>query len=77
MKIHVYAALKDYFSPEFELDAVARNTNELKVRLLEINNEAGNLLDNCRFAIEDGFIDNDHKLKENDTVIIIPPSSGG
>jgi len=77
MKIHVYATLKDYFSPEFELNAVARNTDELKLRLLEINEGAKNILDNCRFAIEEGFIDHDHKLKENDTVIIIPPSSGG
>ncbi|HVU58381.1 MAG TPA: MoaD/ThiS family protein [Puia sp.] len=77
MKIHVYAKLKDYFSPEFELDAVAHNTDELKLRLLEINGEAGQILDSCRFAIEEGFIDHDHKLKENDTVIIIPPSSGG
>jgi molybdopterin synthase sulfur carrier subunit len=77
MKIHVYAILKDYFSPEFELNGLARNTDELKLRLLEINNEAKQVLDNCRFAIEEGFIDHDHKLKENDTVIIIPPSSGG
>lgn len=77
MKIHVYAALKDYFSPEFELDAEARNTDELKLRLLDINNGAGKILDSCRFAIEEGFIDKDHKLKQNDTVIIIPPSSGG
>ncbi|MBN9380032.1 MAG: MoaD/ThiS family protein [Chitinophagaceae bacterium] len=77
MRIHVYATLKDYFSPEFELEAVARNTDELKQRLLDINGQAGQLLDSCRFAVEDGFIDNQYKLKENDTVIIIPPSSGG
>ena len=77
MRIHVYAILKDYFSPEFELNAIARNTDELKIRLLEINSKAGQVLDNCRFAIEEGFIDHDHKLKENDTVIIIPPASGG
>jgi len=77
MKIHVYAKLKDFFSPEFELNAVVRNTDELKLRLLEINEGAKNILDSCRFAIEEGFIDQDHKLKENDTVIIIPPSSGG
>jgi molybdopterin synthase sulfur carrier subunit len=77
MKVHVYATLKDYFSPEFELEAVAHNTDELKQRLLDINGKAGQILDSCRFAVEDGFIDNEYKLKENDTVIIIPPSSGG
>jgi len=77
MTIHVYAKLKDYFSPEFELDAVAHNTDELNLRLLDINGQAGQILDSCRFAVEEGFIDNEYKLKENDTVIIIPPSSGG
>jgi len=77
MKIHVYAALKDYFTPEFELADIIRNTDELKVCLLAINGQAGEILNTCRFAVEEGFIDNDFKLKENDTVIIIPPSSGG
>jgi molybdopterin synthase sulfur carrier subunit len=77
MTIHVYATLKDYFSPEFELGAIAHNTDELKLRLLDINGQAGQILDTCRFAVEEGFIDNDYKLKEHDTVIIIPPVSGG
>ncbi|MHA4807665.1 MoaD/ThiS family protein [Flavitalea flava] len=77
MKIHVYAALKDYFTPEFELVEIARNTDELKTHLLAINESAGELLQSCRFAVEDGFIDNEYKLQEHDTVIIIPPSSGG
>jgi sulfur-carrier protein len=77
MKIHVYAALKDYFTPEFELAGLVSNTDELRARLVEINGQAEVLLSGCRFAVEEGFIDNDFKLKEHDTVIIIPPSSGG
>lgn len=77
MKIHVYAALKDYFTPEFELAEAVRNTDELKTCLLAINGQAGDILDTCRFAVEDGFIDNEFKLNDHDTVIIVPPSSGG
>ncbi len=77
MKIHVYAGLKDYFTPEFELPGDVRNTDELKSRLLAINGRAGAILSFCRFAVEEGFIDNEFQLKENDTVIIIPPGSGG
>ena len=77
MRIHVYAALKDHFQPEFELEGAVRNTDELKLRLQALNADAGELLKSCRFAVEEGFIDNEYKLKENDTVIIIPPSSGG
>ena len=77
MKIHVYAGLKDYFQPEFEVEGVARNTDELKVLLLAINDKAEKMLSSCRFAVEEGFIDNQFKLKENDTIVIIPPASGG
>jgi molybdopterin synthase sulfur carrier subunit len=77
MKIHVYATLKDYFSSEFELATIAHNTEELKRDLVQLNDQAEQLLNSCRFAVEEGFIDNDYKLKENDTVIIIPPASGG
>lgn len=77
MKIHVYAALKDYFTPEFELAENIQNTDELKACLLSINGKAGDILQACRFAVEEGFIDNEFKLKAHDTVIIIPPSSGG
>jgi molybdopterin synthase sulfur carrier subunit len=77
MKIHVYAALKDHFDQEFELDGAVTNTDELKLRLQNLNANAAEILKSCRFAVEEGFIDNQFKLKENDTVIIIPPSSGG
>ncbi len=77
MKIHVYAALKDHFEPEFELEGAVQNTDELKLRLQALNADATELLQSCRFAVEEGFIDNGFKLKENDTVIVIPPSSGG
>jgi molybdopterin synthase sulfur carrier subunit len=77
MTIHVYAALKDYFTQEFELAGEVRNTDELKARLLAINGQAEVILSACRFAVEEGFIDNDFKLSEHDTVVIIPPASGG
>ncbi|HXB06277.1 MAG TPA: MoaD/ThiS family protein [Puia sp.] len=77
MKIHVYAGLKDYFEPEFEVSELVRNTDELKALLLTLNDKAGDILSSCRFAVEEGFIDNAFKLNEHDTVVIIPPSSGG
>lgn len=77
MKIHVYAGLKDYFQPEFEVREFVRNTDELKALLLTLNDKAGEILSSCRFAVEEGFIDNEFKLNEYDTIVIIPPSSGG
>ena len=69
--------MKSYYTPEFELETAAHDTEELRRLLLDINKEAGALLSSCKFAVGDTFIDKDHKLKDNDTVIIIPPSSGG
>jgi molybdopterin synthase sulfur carrier subunit len=77
MKIHVYAGLKDYFLPEFEVEGIVSNTDELKALLLTMNGKAAAMLSSCRFAIEEGFINNEYKLKAHDTIVIIPPSSGG
>jgi hypothetical protein len=77
MTIHVYAGLKDYFSPEFELPDDVYDIDALRACMLAINDQAGNLLAACRFAVEDGFIDNTYKFKAHETVIVVPPSSGG
>ena len=77
MTIHVYAGLKDYFEQEFELTETIGNTDELRAVLEKMNGNAGKLLSSGRFAVEEGFIDKDFKLKQYDTVVIIPPSSGG
>jgi molybdopterin synthase sulfur carrier subunit len=76
MKIHVYAALKEYFQPEFELAGEVRDTDDLKARLLAINSQADVVLSTCRFAVEDGFIDPGFQLKGHNTVVIIPSGSG-
>ncbi|MBS1664059.1 MAG: MoaD/ThiS family protein [Bacteroidetes bacterium] len=77
MTIHVYAKLKDYFEPEFELEETIGNTDQLQEALVRINGGASELLSTCRFAVREGFIDNTFKLEEHDIVVIIPPSSGG
>jgi len=77
MTIHVYAGLKDYFSPEFELADEVYDIDQLRACLLAINEQAGKLLAASRFAVEDGFIDNTYKFKAHETVIVVPPSSGG
>ncbi len=77
MTIHVYAGLKNYFDTEFEVEEPVGNTDELKQVLIGMNVAAGELLSTCRFAVEEGFIDHTFKLKQHDTIVIIPPSSGG
>ncbi len=77
MKIHVYAGLKEFFLPEFELPDDLYDIEQLRACLLGMNGQAAKLLTACRFAVEEGFIDNTYKFKAHETVIVVPPSSGG
>jgi molybdopterin synthase sulfur carrier subunit len=77
MTIHVYAGLKEYFQPEFELTEEVGNIDQLRACLLAINDQAAKLLSACRFAVQEGFIDNTYKFKAHEVVIVVPPSSGG
>ena len=77
MKVHVYAVLKDYFEKEFELHQGVGTVKELNDVLLQRNPVAANVLDTCRFAVNDTFVDHHFQLHNNDIICIIPPSSGG
>ncbi|RYE04237.1 MAG: MoaD/ThiS family protein [Sphingobacteriaceae bacterium] len=77
MKIEVFAVLKDYFDKEFQLESSAKNITELKQQLVLQNPEAANVLELCRFAVHDEFVNSDFTLNPNDNITIIPPSSGG
>jgi len=77
MKIVMYALMKDYFEPELQVEEPVLNIDELKQVLLQRNAGVENVLDVCRFAVNDWFIDNTFQLQSNDVVSIIPPSSGG
>jgi molybdopterin converting factor small subunit len=77
MKVQVFAALKDHFDKEFVLDTLVQNIDELKQMLISMRPSTAKILDSCRFAVNDSFVDKNFKLEVNDTVAIIPPSSGG
>ena len=77
MKIVMYALMKDYFEPDLQIEEPVTNIDELKQVLLQRNAGVENVLEVCRFAVNDWFIDNTFQLQSNDVVSIIPPSSGG
>lgn len=77
MKFEAFAAMKEYFEPEFELTTNVNSIEALKAILANLQPSAIDILDSCRFAVNDEFIDNDFQLQESDTISIIPPSSGG
>jgi len=76
--IQVFAGLKDYFKPEFDLDLDDNATvGLLKQKLLELKPQAGPLLEVCRFATDNEFINDTRTVKENEIICFFPPSSGG
>ncbi len=77
MTIQVFAILKDYFDKEFKLEGSYITISALKQRLTEQNPDAASVLDLCRFAVHDEFVEPDFTLNPNDIICIIPPSSGG
>ncbi len=77
MKVQVFAVLKDYFEKEFQLQEGLQSTQALKERLIRHNPSAAGILNICRFAVGDEFVDDQYQLNENDTIYIIPPGSGG
>lgn len=77
MKVQVFAILKDHFDKEFEIAQNISDTEELRNFLIQSKPETKTILSNCRFAVNDEFVEMNFKLRSNDTVVIIPPSSGG
>jgi molybdopterin synthase sulfur carrier subunit len=77
MEIEVFAVLKEYFDKQFSVSASIENIASLKQHLQELNPEAKSVLKSCRFAVDDEFVNDTYTLKENDSISIIPPSSGG
>ncbi|WP_256010523.1 MoaD/ThiS family protein [Desertivirga xinjiangensis] len=77
MKVEVFALLKEYFDKQFFVPDLVEDINSLKDYLGQQNPEATRILSSCRFAVNDEFIDTSYKFKQNDSISIIPPSSGG
>jgi molybdopterin synthase sulfur carrier subunit len=77
MKIQVFAVLKDYFDREFELSDDIADVATLQQHLAKVNTQAQGILQICRFAVHDEFVDQNYTLTKNDTICIFPPSSGG
>ncbi|MES2849183.1 MAG: MoaD/ThiS family protein [Bacteroidota bacterium] len=77
MKIYTYAILKDYFDKEFIVDEQLVTVQDLNNFLSQHNPAAATILSACRYAVKDNFVTDDFILTTEDSIHIIPPSSGG
>ncbi len=77
MRVTVYAVLKDYFDSSFIVEEKLSSVEELKNKLEQIKPQSAAVLKACRFAVNDEFVNLDFKIKEDDSISILPPASGG
>jgi sulfur-carrier protein len=78
IKIKVFAALKDFFEPEFEIDVKSNTTVADAINIIMLRNTfASPVLSKCRIAVNESFVSSDYHIQENEELFIIPPSSGG
>lgn len=78
LHIEVFAMLKEYFSPHFELEVPSHiRGDELLAYLAHQQPAAASLLRKCRIASAETMLDEKHLFTEDSAVYLIPPSSGG
>lgn len=78
IKVSVFAGLKDFFAPQFEMEVPeTSNISDVIDMLEQEKSPAATLLKKCRFAIDQEFVSGDYKVTINDHVYVLPPSSGG
>jgi molybdopterin converting factor small subunit len=77
MKVQVFAGLKEYFDATFEVAQDIQSIDDLKQQLILLKPSSAALLQSCRFAVNDDFVDDDFGLNADDSIVILPPSSGG
>ena len=76
--IHVFAVLKEYFQEKFEMKIPTETSCTSLLELLgKQQPRAKGLLGKCRIASEEAILDDGAIFSQNDTIYIIPPSSGG
>lgn len=78
MTILLFAVLKEYFPHTIHiLDDQIKNINDLKQHLTDLNKDASKVLNSCRFAVDNKFVNEDFMFNPGHTIAVIPPSSGG
>lgn len=78
IKIVCFAGLRKYFGSETSV-FIEPGSTYLKVieELSLLNPEAKEVLTSCRIAVNEEFVSMSEPMKSENTLFIIPPSSGG
>lgn len=77
-KIVCFAGLKKFFGDETSVDATSEATySDVLEKLAKSHPEAEEVLKSCRIAVNEEFVPLNETIKDQTTLFLIPPSSGG
>ena len=78
LKIRTYASVKELLGESFEIEVKDGCTiEELKKEIVAMIPATAELINICRFAVNESIVNENTEIKENEHVHIIPPASGG
>ena len=78
LKIRTYASVKEMLGESFEIEVDDGCTvEELKKKIAARNPKTAEMINICRFAVNESIVNDKTLIKEDEHVHIIPPSSGG
>jgi molybdopterin synthase sulfur carrier subunit len=77
VRVQTFAALRDYFPKDFEMEWGGDTIRTLRQALATRNLDAIKILQASRAAVNDEFVDDAFKLREGNVIFFYPPSSGG
>jgi molybdopterin synthase sulfur carrier subunit len=78
VEVQLFAALTDHFGRNVAVELNGDQKVTGVVDALEKQNpNAAGLLKDCRFAVNENFVDLNYELSDGEKIFIIPPSSGG
>lgn len=78
IKIICFAGLRKYFGNETTVHVEPEASySKIIDELKSINPDATEILSSCRMAVNEEFISLEEPLKTENTLFLIPPSSGG
>jgi sulfur-carrier protein len=78
LKIRTYASVKELLGESFEIEVKDGCTiEELKKEIVVMIPASAELINICRFAVNESIVNENTEIKEDEHVHIIPPASGG
>lgn len=78
IQITCFAGLRKFFDPQMQVQMeLPASYQSLIQKLKKLNPDAIGILDNCRIAVNEKFVEHSEIKTTDEPIYLIPPSSGG